>query len=114
MAIVQSVIRADTRVKGRAGLVIAEHVFDDGQTWRVVFECGADEAPEKRLADMIPQREAERAASDARKRELDVRASAEAKLDTYTRSLPDTTLAAAGLTAEEIAAIKETEAVRAR
>lgn len=58
--ITQTNLIEDTRKPGQAGMVIAEHIFADGQTWPAVFECAANEDVMERLATMAEQREAER------------------------------------------------------
>jgi hypothetical protein len=60
ITIIQSRIIQDTRVQGRAGMVLGEHVFSDGDIWPAAFECLADEDAQVRLEEMIEAREAKK------------------------------------------------------
>ena len=105
--IVSSRIISDDRPKGTAGLVIGEHVFDDGLVWPAMFEAAADDDPTERLDGMIAERNALRARNDAQRLQDEILASAGVKIDAYVKSLPDGDLAAnVKLTQEEIDAIK--------
>lgn len=64
-SIVTTRVIADDRDLGEPGIVIGEHVFDDGQVWPAVFECLANENALTRLQAMIERREAERLANEA-------------------------------------------------
>lgn len=105
-SIVSSRIIADTRGKGRAGLVVAEHVFDDGEVWPAVFEASADDDANKRLDAMIAEREATRVERDDAIAASTREEQARQKLDSYVQSLPDKTLTDAGFEADEIAIVK--------
>jgi hypothetical protein len=45
-------IQRDTRAPGKAGLVIAELVFDDGEHWQKCFEALAGEDAEARFDEI--------------------------------------------------------------
>lgn len=100
-------ITADTRMPGQAGLVIADVPFDDGVTWQQVFEGLPDEDPIDRLAQRIPDFEAQRDAEIVAIADAAIFASANSKLDKYVSTVDPTILAAAGMTPEEIQKIKE-------
>ena len=106
MAIIRSVVRADNREPGKAGIVIGEHIFDDDVIWPAVFECLAGQDAMQRLAAMIPQREADRAADDARQALNETDGRARTKVQTYIKSRTDTQLRNIGLTDAEIAVIR--------
>lgn len=62
--IVGSVVKADTRVPGKAGMVVGEHVWDDGQVWTAVFEARVGEDAQARLDGMAAARLLQRAQSE--------------------------------------------------
>lgn len=55
--IVSTNIIKDTRIDGKTGIVIAEHIWSDGQVWPATFECAANEDAMDRLNLMKAQRE---------------------------------------------------------
>ena len=107
--IVQTNVISDN--DGNPGLIIAEHIFDDGEVWPAIFELLKGEDIAKRLDAMIPAREAERAANDAAKADAAILNAAQAKLDAYVAVTDAKTLTATiGLTDDEAAKLKESTA----
>lgn len=60
MPITSSVILKDARPAEGTGMVIAEHIWSDGQRWPAVFEAHSSENLQARLDAMIAAREATR------------------------------------------------------
>lgn len=113
MPIIRTNIIEDTRDKNRPGLVIAEHIFDDGEVWPAVFEARASEDAATRLQSMIPDREAQRSVNDDAKAKAREVQGAIVKRDGYIKALPDKTLTDAGFTPEEVEIIKGASADQA-
>jgi hypothetical protein len=110
MPIVSSVVKVDRRPKDGSGMVIADHLWDDGSFETAVFEAHSSEDLNARLAVQVQQKESARLVAEQRKAEAEKEATAFAKLDAYAKAVPDADLEAAGLTKEEIAIVKGTQA----
>ena len=106
MPIVSSVVKADLRPKDGSGMVIAEFTHDDGVSEQAAFEAHSSDDLSKRLSDMIPAREAGKAVADKARADAEVYGAAAQKVEEYVKALPDEDLLDAGLTQEEIDAVK--------
>lgn len=110
--IVKTNLLKDLRPINGYGMVIAEHLFDDGQVWPVVMQIHSSVNVLTKLGQMKTERETLRAIHEAGEQEQQLIAQIEQKTDEYIKALPDADKEKF-LTPEELQKLKEIEAASA-